>query len=150
MGTAIQQKEQLKKNMKTAWMAGDFGQIAKYNEEEAAQFIKRLEIRRGADVVDVGCGTGNTAIPAAREGANVIGVDIATNLLEQARARAASEGLKAEFREGDAEALPFGVAEFDAVISMFGAMFAPRPALVTTELARVCRVHGFTPLPHWR
>jgi ubiquinone/menaquinone biosynthesis C-methylase UbiE len=149
MGTAIQQLEQLKKNMKTAWMAGDFGQIAKYNEEEAAQFIKRLEIRRGSDVLDVACGTGNTAIPAAREGANVIGVDIATNLLEQARARAASEGLKVEFREGDAEALPFGVAEFDVVVSMFGAMFAPRPALVVTELTRVCRVDGFIAMANW-
>src|ERR1700693_6323757 len=149
MGTAMPQMEQLKKNMKAAWMAGDFGQIAKYNEEEAAQFIKRLEIRRGSDVLGVACGTGDTAILAAREGANVIGVDIATNLLEQARARAASEGLKAEFREGDAEALPFGVAEFDAVISMFGAMFAPRPDLVATELTRVCRVDGFIAMANW-
>jgi ubiquinone/menaquinone biosynthesis C-methylase UbiE len=151
VGTAMPQMEQLKKNMKAAWMAGDFGQIAKYNEEEAAEFIKRLEIRSGADVLDVACGTGNTAIPAARQGANVIGVDIATNLLEQARARAraATEGLKAEFREGDAEALPFGVAEFDAVISMFGAMFAPRPALVATELTRVCRVNGFIAMANW-
>ena len=149
MGTAMPQLEQLKKNMKVAWMAGDFGQIAKYSEEEAAEFMKRLEIRRGSNVLDVACGTGNTAIPAAREGANVMGVDIATNLLEQARARAASEGLKVEFREGDAEALPFGVAEFDAVISMFGAMFAPRPALVTTELARVCRADGFIAMANW-
>src|ERR1700731_714431 len=143
------QMEQLKKNMKAAWMAGDFGQIAKYNKEEAARFIKRLEIRRGSDVLDVACGTGNTAIPAARDGANVTGVDIATNLLEQARVRAASEGLKVEFREGDAEALPFGVAEFDAVVSMFGAMFAPRPDLVAPELARVCRVDGFIALANW-
>jgi ubiquinone/menaquinone biosynthesis C-methylase UbiE len=149
MGTAMPQMEQLKKNMKVAWMAGDFGQIAKYNEEEAAEFMKRLEIPRGSNVLDVACGTGNTAIPAARSGANVIGVDIATNLLEQARARAASEGLKVEFREGDAEALPFGVAEFDAVVSMFGAMFAPRPALVTMELARVCRADGFIAMANW-
>lgn len=149
MGTSIPQMEQLKKNMKAAWMAGDFGQIAKYLEKEAAEFIKGLEIRSGADVLDVACGTGNTAIPAAREGANVIGVDIATNLLEQARVRAADEGLKVEFREGDAEALPFPVAEFDAVISMFGAMFAPRPDLVATELARVCRVDGFIAMANW-
>ncbi|HSY33184.1 MAG TPA: methyltransferase domain-containing protein [Verrucomicrobiae bacterium] len=149
MGTAMSQMEQLKKNMKAAWMAGDFGQIAKYNEEEGVRFIKRLEIRRGSDVLDVACGTGNTAIPVARDDANVIGVDIATNLLEQARARAASEGLKVEFREGDAEALPFGVAEFDVVVSMFGAMFAPRPALVVTELTRVCRVDGFIAMANW-
>ena len=149
MGTAMPQMEQLKKNMKAAWMAGDFGQIARYNEDEAADFIKGLEIRRGADVLDVACGTGNTAIPATREGANVIGVDIATNLLEQARARAASEGLKVEFREGDAEALPFPMAEFDVVVSMFGAMFAPRPALVVTELTRVCRADGFIAMANW-
>src|SRR3984893_15689125 len=149
MGTPMPQVEQLKKNMKAAWMAGDFGQIAKYNEEEGVQFIKRLEIRRGPDVLDVACGTGNTAIPAAREGANVIGVDIATNLLEQARARAAREGLKVEFREGDAEALPFGVAEFDVVISMFGGMFATRPALVVMELTRVCRLDGFIAMANW-
>jgi ubiquinone/menaquinone biosynthesis C-methylase UbiE len=149
MATSGSPMEQLKKNMKAAWMAGDFGQIAKYNEEEAVQFIKRLEIRRGSDVLDVACGTGNTAIPAARQGAKVIGVDIATNLLEQARVRAASEGLKAEFREGDAEALPFGGAEFDAVISMFGAMFAPRPALVVSELTRVCRVDGSIAMANW-
>src|ERR1700693_2718217 len=149
MGTAMPQMEQLKKNMKAAWMAGDFGQIAKYLEEGAAEVIEGLEIRRGADVLVVACGTGDTAVSAARPGANVVGVDIATNLLEQARARAASEGLKAEFREGDAEALPFGVAEFDAVISMFGAMFAPRPDLVATELARVCRVDGFIAMANW-
>ncbi|HWZ25664.1 MAG TPA: methyltransferase domain-containing protein [Verrucomicrobiae bacterium] len=149
MATSGSPMEQLKKNMKAAWMAGDFGQIAKYNEEEGVRFIKRLEIRLGSDVLDVACGTGNTAIPAARDGANVIGVDIATNLLEQARERAAHEGLKVEFREGDAEALPFGVAEFDAVVSMFGAMFAPRPALVVTELTRVCRVDGFIALANW-
>ena len=149
MGISGPPIEQLKKNMKAAWMAGDFGQIAKYNEEEGVRFIKRLEIRRGSDVLDVACGTGNTAIPAARDGANVIGVDIATNLLEQGRARAAREGLNLEFREGDAEALPCGAAEFDAVVSMFGAMFAPRPALVVTELTRVCRVDGFIAMANW-
>jgi ubiquinone/menaquinone biosynthesis C-methylase UbiE len=149
MATSGSPIEQLKKNMKAVWMAGDFGQIAKFNEEEGVRFIKRLEMRRGSDVLDVACGTGNTAIPAAREGMNVIGVDIATNLLEQARARAAREGLKVGFREGDAEALPFGVAEFDAVVSMFGAMFAPRPALVVTELTRVCRVDGFITMANW-
>ena len=132
------QMEQMKKNMKATWMAGDFGQIAKFNAAEGARFIERLNIKRGAELLDVACGTGNLAIPAARQGANVIGVDIATNLLEQARARAAEEGLKADFREGDAEALPFPDAQFDVVVSMFGAMFAPRPALVACGIdARV-------------
>jgi len=149
MGTAMPQMDQLKKNMKAAWMAGDFGQIAKFNETEGTAFVERVHIQRGSDVLDVACGTGNLAIPAARLGANVIGVDIATNLLEQARTRAAKEELKAEFREGDAEALAFPDAQFDAVISMFGAMFAPRPELVVSELTRVCKPNGFIAMANW-
>ncbi|MDP9147101.1 MAG: methyltransferase domain-containing protein [Acidobacteriota bacterium] len=143
------QIEQLKERMKASWMAGDFGKIAKMNEEGAAEFVERLNIRRGSDVLDVACGTGNLAIPAAKKGARVIGVDIATNLLEQARARAASEGLQVEFREGDAEKLPFPDARFDDVVSMFGAMFAPRPALVVAELVRVCRPSGEIAMANW-
>ena len=149
MGTVAPQIEQLKQHMKAAWMAGDFGQIAKYTEAEAAHFIERLHIRPGADLLDVACGTGNLSIPAARQGAHVTGVDIATNLLEQARARASSEGLKSEFCEGDAEKLPFPDAKFDVVVSMFGAMFAPRPALVVAELVRVCRPAGFIAMANW-
>jgi ubiquinone/menaquinone biosynthesis C-methylase UbiE len=149
MRMEMPQIEKLKQGMKFAWMAGDFGKIAKYNEAEAEKFVERLHIRKGADVLDVACGTGNTAIPEARSGAKVVGVDIATNLLEQARERAASEGLKAEFREGDAEALPFGDKEFDVVVSMFGAMFAPRPNLVASELVRVCRADGVIAMANW-
>jgi SAM-dependent methyltransferase len=149
MGTPMPQIDQLKQNMKAAWIAGDFGQIAKYSEGEAANFIERLNIKPGSEVLDVACGTGNLAIPAARLGAKVIGVDIATNLLEQARTRAANEGLKAEFREGDAEKLPFPDAQFDVVVSMFGAMFAPRPALVAGELVRVCRPDGLIAMANW-
>jgi ubiquinone/menaquinone biosynthesis C-methylase UbiE len=149
VGTAMPQMEQLKKNMKAAWMAGDFGQIAKYNEAEGVHFIDGLHIKKGAAVLDVACGTGNLAIPAARLGANVIGIDIATNLLEQARTRAANDGLKAEFREGDAEALPFPDAHFDFVVSMYGAMFAPRPAVVVAELTRVCRPDGLIAMANW-
>jgi ubiquinone/menaquinone biosynthesis C-methylase UbiE len=148
MGTPPQM-EQLKKNMKATWMAGDFGQIAKFNAAEGARFIEGLHIKHGAELLDVACGTGNLAIPAARLGAKVIGVDIATNLLEQARARAAEDGLKADFREGDAEALPFPDAQFDVVVSMFGAMFAPRPALVAAQLARVCRPDGLIAMANW-
>jgi ubiquinone/menaquinone biosynthesis C-methylase UbiE len=149
MGTPMPQMEQLKKNMKAAWMAGDFGRIAKFNEAEGVHFVEGLKIKKGSEVLDVACGTGNLAIPAARQGANVTGVDIATNLLEQARVRAANEGLKAEFREGDAEALPFSEGQFDLVVSMFGAMFAPRPALVASELVRVCRADGLVAMANW-
>lgn len=149
MGTPAPQMEQMKQHMKAAWMAGDFGQIARYTAAAAGEFIERLHIKGGVDLLDVACGTGNLAIPAARRRANVVGVDIAPNLLEQARARATEEGLKAEFLEGDAEKLPFGDARFDVVVSMFGAMFAPRPALVVAELVRVCRPDGLIAMANW-
>lgn len=143
------QFDQLKQGLKASWMAGDFGQIAKYTADDAAEFISRLPIHAGMDVLDVACGTGNLAIPAARGGARVTGVDIATNLLEQARARAAAENLTIDFRAGDAEALPFADASFDMVVTMFGAMFAPRPELVAAELARVCRPGGMVAMANW-
>lgn len=140
---------QLKTNLKAAWMAGDFGQIAAYAAHEGEEFVERLGLRPGVRVLDVACGTGNTAIPAARAGAKVSGVDIAPNLLEQARKRAAAEGLNVQFREGDAEELPYGDGEFDAVISMFGAMFAPRPERVAAELARVVKSGGLLAMANW-
>jgi len=149
VSTAMPKIEQLKQGMKAAWMAGDFGQIAKYNADEGAKFIERLGIKPGADLLDVACGTGNLAIPAARLGAKVTGVDIAPNLLDQARGRALQEEVRAEFREGDAEALPFPDAQFDVVVSMYGAMFAPRPALVAAELVRVCRSDGLIAMANW-
>lgn len=139
----------LKNRLKATWMAGDFGLIAKSYENGAAEFVRRLGFAPGTKVLDVACGTGNLAIPAARTGAAVTGVDIATNLLEQARSRAAAEGLTARFDEGDAEKLPYPDAGFDAVISMFGVMFAPRPELAAAELLRVCRPGGTVALANW-
>jgi ubiquinone/menaquinone biosynthesis C-methylase UbiE len=100
-------------------------------------------------VLDVACGTGNSAIPAARTGAEVTGVDIATNLLEQGRRRAEREGLKTRFIEGDAEQLPAAAGEYDVICSMFGAMFAPRPELVASELVRVCKPGGLIAMANW-
>jgi len=97
----------------------------------------------------VACGTGNLAVPAARKGAIVTGADIATNLLEQARARAEAEGLKIQFDEGDAENLPYADSSFDVVVTMFGAMFAPRPELVAAELTRACRAGGRIAMANW-
>jgi ubiquinone/menaquinone biosynthesis C-methylase UbiE len=141
--------EALKERMKCTWMAGDFGEVAKFTAMEAEAFVNRLPIQRGMQVLDVACGTGNLAIPVARKGAVVTGVDIAANLLEQARARADKEGLKAEFSEGDAEQLPFPDGHFDVVLSMFGAMFAPRPDVVASELVRVCRPGGLIAMANW-
>lgn len=139
----------LKESMKATWMAGDFGVVARTVASGADEFIARIGIPSGARVLDVACGTGNLAIPIARGGARVIGVDIATNLLEQARERAASEGLSIKFDEGDAEHLPYPDATFDVVVSMFGAMFAPRPELVAMELARVLKPGGRLAMANW-
>jgi SAM-dependent methyltransferase len=141
--------EQLKEKMRATWMAGDFGKIAEHSAKGAEHFVDSLGIATGMRVLDVACGTGNLAIPAARTGAHVTGVDIATNLLSQARQRAAAEGLQITFEEGDAERLPFPDAEFDVVMSMFGAMFAPDPEQVASELARVCRHGGKIAMANW-
>jgi SAM-dependent methyltransferase len=139
----------LKEKMRATWMAGDFGKIAEHSAEEAELFVDSLGIQPAMQVLDVACGTGNLAIPAARKGAMVTGADIATNLLEQARARAAAEGLRITFQEGDAEQLPFPDGHFDVVMTMFGAMFAPDPDRVASELARVCRHGGKIAMANW-
>lgn len=141
--------ESLKSRLKGTWSAGDFGRIAKSYEDGAAEFIARLALKPGQQVLDVACGTGNLAIPAAKTGASVTGVDIAANLVEQARQRAAAENLTIRFEEGDAEALPYEHRSFDVVVSMFGAMFAPRPDLVAAELLRVTRPGGTIAMANW-
>ena len=141
--------EQIKSSMLSAWTAGDFGVIAKSTAQDAANFIARLPIPAGSRVLDVACGTGNLAIPLARAGHLVTGVDIAPNLLSQARERAAAESLSVTFDEGDAENLPYADGSFDAVVTMFGAMFAPRPELVVKEFARVLAPGGFLAMANW-
>jgi SAM-dependent methyltransferase len=135
--------------MKAAWTAADFGKIAPQTEVEGEGFVARLNLTPGMGVLDVGCGTGNQSMPAARRGARVTGVDLAPNLLEQARERARQEKLAIEFIEGDAEELPFGDGEFDVVFSMFGAMFAPHPDQVVSEFVRVCRRPGLIAMANW-
>ena len=149
MSTTQPEMESLKAKLKAVWMSGDFGEVAKHIEAGAEDFIERMALKPGMRLLDVACGSGNQSIPAARAGAIVTGVDIAPNLLEQARARAASEGLSIQFDEGDAEKLPYGEAVFDVVVSMFGAMFAPRPELVASELVRVCKPGGKIAMANW-
>ena len=141
--------EQIKASMRATWMAGDFGMVAKTIAGAAEKFVEQLPIVPGMRVLDVACGTGNVALPLARAGAAVTGVDIATNLLEQGRERAASEGLAVTFDEGDAEQLPYADGSFDAVVTMFGAMFAPRPEVVASELARVLKPGGLLAMANW-
>ena len=134
--------EALKARLKATWMSGDYGHFATYLEPGALEFLSRIKIEPGARVLDVACGTGQTAIPMSRAGAKVTGVDIATNLIEQARSRAQAEHLDARFEEGDAEILPYADGSFDIVVSLIGAMFAPRPERIAAELKRVCRPGG--------
>ena len=141
--------EQIKDSMRKTWMAGDFGVVARTISGGAEEFVGRLAIASGTRALDVACGTGNVAIPLARAGAVVTGVDIAPNLLVQARERAAAENLTIQFDEGDAEQLPYADGSFDAVVSMFGAMFAPRPEVVAAELARVLRPGGRLAMANW-
>jgi SAM-dependent methyltransferase len=144
-----QDVNELKRRLKTTWMAGDYDLFSRYMEKDAGEFFRRLAIRPGTKLLDVGCGAGQLALIAARAGAKVTGCDIATNSLEKARNRAAAEGLTVTFEEGDAEALPCGDAQFDAVVSLIGAMFAPRPELVAAELTRVCRPGGMIAMANW-
>ena len=149
MSGAISELSALKTKLRATWIAGDFGQIARIYASQAEDFIKRLDLKPGMNVLDVACGTGNLSIPAAKTGATVTGVDIAPNLVEQARENAKAAGVNAKFDEGDAEALPYEDASFDAVVTMFGAMFAPRPELVASELKRVCRPGGTIAMANW-
>lgn len=148
-GTQQPSIAQVKAGMRSAWMAGDFGAVAKTISGTAEAFLRRLGIPAGSRVLDVACGTGNLAIPLARMGMDVTGVDIATNLLAQARVRAEEEELTARFDEGDAEQLPYGDGSFDVVVTMFGAMFAPRPEMVASELGRVLRRGGMLAMANW-
>jgi ubiquinone/menaquinone biosynthesis C-methylase UbiE len=145
----VRNMEALKQRLKANWTAGDFGKIAKSYNLGSIEFVNRLEIAKGERVLDVACGTGNLAIPAAKRGADVVGIDIAPNLIEQARARAAEEGLKIRFDEGDAEQLPYENTSFDKVITMFGAIFTPRPEVVAAEMLRVTRSGGTIAMANW-
>lgn len=141
--------EALKIRLKAMWMAGDYGHFATYLEPGALDFFARLQIAPGERVLDVACGAGQLSLPAARVGAAVTGVDIASNLIEQAQSRAQAAGLPIRFEEADAEDLPYDDAAFDVVFSLIGAMFAPRPQRVAAELVRVCRPGGRIVMGNW-
>lgn len=141
--------ESMKHRLKTIWMAGDYDRFSRYMETGARDFYERFQFTPGCRLLDVGCGSGQFALMAARDGLEVTGVDIAGNLVERARARAEAEGLRARFEEADAEALPFEDGSFDVVVSLIGAMFAPRPELVAPELLRVCKPGGTIAMANW-
>lgn len=139
----------VKATMKATWMDGDYAEFCTYMEPGAIQILCDWKLAPGLRFLDVGCGAGQLVIPAARAGIKSTGVDIAKNLIEHARDRANREGLVAQFDEGDAEQLPYEDGAFDVVVSLFGAMFAPNPAKVASEMARVCRPGGRLLMGNW-
>jgi SAM-dependent methyltransferase len=136
---------------KALWEKGDFTRIAETMRESGAALVERIGITKGLKVLDLGSGDGTTALPAAKLGADVLGVDIARNLVEAGNRRAKEQGLtNCTFREGDATNLqPIPDQAFDAVVSIFGAMFAPKPFDVAKEMVRVTRPGGRIVMGNW-
>ena len=148
--TASQQTTAINPN-KALWEKGDFTRLAETMRESGAVLVSELGISKDMQVLDLGCGDGTTAIPAAKLGANVLGVDIARNLVAAGNARAQKEGLtNCTFQEGDATDLKELKDEsFDLVVSIFGAMFAPKPFDVAKEMVRVTRRGGRIVMGNW-
>jgi ubiquinone/menaquinone biosynthesis C-methylase UbiE len=136
---------------KALWEKGDFTRIADAMREGGEVLVQRLGITKGLKVLDLGCGDGTTALPAAKLGADVLGIDIARNLVEAGNRRAAEHGLtNLKFQEGDASNLEqVPDKSFDLVVSIFGAMFAPKPFDVAKEMVRVTRPGGRIVMGNW-
>lgn len=143
------QLDEFKTRQRATWEAGDYSVCSPYIAEVGELVVNRAGITPGLQVLDVACGTGNAARPAARTGARVTGVDFASNLLAAGRSKAQAEGVEIDFREGDAENLPFEDGSFDRVLSTFGHMFAPRHQRTADEMARVCRSGGAIVFAAW-
>jgi SAM-dependent methyltransferase len=139
----------VKQRQQQAWSSGDYHAVAARIAFAAEHLADTADLHAGWRVLDVATGSGNAALAAARLGCNVVGVDYVPSLLERGRVRAVAEGLDIELLEGDAEALPFPDASFDAVVSVFGAMFAPDHARTAAEILRVCKPGGTIALANW-
>lgn len=136
---------------KALWEKGDFTQIAATMRRSGEALVRKIGVRKGMEILDLGCGDGTTAIPEAQLGADVLGVDIASNLVKAGNLRARKEGLdNCRFEEGDASALlNLEDNSFDLVVTIFGAMFAPRPFEVAKEMVRVTRQGGRIVMGNW-
>lgn len=139
----------IKRRQQATWASGDYAAVAARIPIVAERLCDAADIHAGDRVLDVATGTGNAALAAARCGAVVTGVDYVPALLDRGRIRASAEGLQVEFREGDAESLPFETGSFDAVLSVFGVMFAPDQERAAAEMLRVCRSKGTIALACW-
>ena len=139
----------LKSRQQAAWSAGDYGRVGITLQIVGEQLCESLDLRSGQKVLDVAAGNGNITLAAARRFCEVTSTDYVPSLLERGRARASADGLDIEFKEADAEALPFPDGTFDAVVSTFGVMFTPNQDQAAAELARVCRPGGKIGLANW-
>jgi SAM-dependent methyltransferase len=139
----------MKEATKWMWALGDYGEVARHLEPHAKALAAACGIRPGMAVLDVAAGNGNFSIAAARRGALVTASDLTPKMIELGRARTAEEGLPIEWIEADAEELPFPANRFDAVASVFGAMFAPRPERVAAELFRVTKPGGVVAMANY-
>jgi len=139
--------EEMKAKAKETW--ANFVPMESMTGTAAPKLVRFAEVRPGAKVLDVACGTGVVSITAARLGAEVAGLDLTPALLERARQNAELIGVNIDFTEGDAEALPYADASFDVVLSQFGHMFAPRPKLAVAEMLRVLKPGGTIAFSTW-
>jgi ubiquinone/menaquinone biosynthesis C-methylase UbiE len=139
----------VKARQQKTWSSGDYAHVASRIVLASERLADSADLRAGWQVLDVACGSGNTALAAARQGAHVVGVDYVPSLLEDGRVRASAERLDVEFRLGDAENLPAEDDSFDAVISVFGTMFAPDHRQTATEIVRVARPGATVGLASW-
>lgn len=141
---------ELKVKHRAMWASGDYPQMVEtFLLPLGPRLVAAAGIHRGQKVLDVGAGTGNTSLPAARTGADVLATDLTPELLEAGEKRAAAAGLSLTWEPADAEALPYGDDSFDVVISSIGAMFAPIHQKVADELVRVCRSGGTIAMLNW-
>ena len=139
----------IKAKQKATWEDGDYPTFARFMEAGAIEILDGWHVVRQQSLLDVGCGAGQTALPAAKRGAHVTGIDVAENLIDHARQRAREAGLDIRFDVGDAEDLPYADSSFDALISLIGAMFAPRPEHMVRECARVLKPGGKLYMANW-
>jgi SAM-dependent methyltransferase len=146
---SVLQLDEFKTRQRAVWDAGEYNALSRYIADVGELVVARAGITAGMKVLDVACGTGNAALPAARAGAAVTGLDLVPKLLDVGREKAKAEGLEIAWREGDAENLPFESATFDCVLSTFGHMFAPRHQRTADGMARVCRTGGTIVTATW-
>ena len=139
----------LKTRQQAAWSSGDYAIIGTTLQIVGEELCEALDLRSGQKVLDVAAGNGNVTLAAARRWCEVLSTDYVPSLLARGRARAAAEGLSVEFKEADAEALPFADNSFDAVVSTFGVMFTPNQDKAAAEMLRVCKSGGQIGLANW-